>query len=309
MEWQEIFQGGHYTSKAQPSVLSWEQLLLSWSFKVDRLDRVEKILDKIAKSQDKADRQRAKDKAEARAEAKARQKEWAQQRAKDKAEARAEAKARQAEARAEAKARQAEARAEAKARQKEWAQQRAKDKAEADARQKEADRRLAENAWLISNLGKNVRGMGLSIGEITEAITVSGKIIALVNKFTGIKVDGFLPNLEKTYLLDPDGALEGKNRRQFEIDGLAVGETEAVVIEAKTKLNKRDVDSFIKGLARFKEAFGEYADRDIYACVAFVRTNDKTLAYAEKRGLFIIRATPPDVELLNGKKFKPVKFA
>ena len=232
---------------------------------MDRLDRVEKILEKIAKSQDKADRQRAKDKAEARAEA--------------------------------------------KARQKEWAQQRAKDKAEADARQKEADRRLAENVQLIKDLGKNVRGMGISIGEITEAITVSKKIIEVVNKFTGIKVDGFLSNLEKTYLLDPDGALEGKNRRQFEIDGLAVGETEAVIIEAKTKLNKRDVDSFIKGLARFKEAFGEYADRDIYACVAFVRANDKTLAYAEKRGLFVIRATPPDVELLNGKKFKPVKFA
>ena len=239
---------------------------------MDRLDRVEKILEKIAKSQDKADRQRAKDKAEARAEAKARQKEWAQQRAKDKAEA--------------------------DARQK-----------EAEARKKEADRRLAENAQLIKDLGKNVRGMGISIGEITEAITVSKKIIEVVNKFTGIKVDGFLSNLEKTYLLDPDGALEGKNRRQFEIDGLAVGETEAVIIEAKTKLNKRDVDSFIKGLARFKEAFGEYADRDIYACVAFVRANDKTLAYAEKRGLFVIRATPPDVELLNGKKFKPVKFA
>ena len=73
--------------------------------------------------------------------------------------------------------------------------------------------------------------------------------------------------------------------------------------------NKDGIINIIKGLARFKEAFGEYADRDIYACVAFVRTNDKTLAYAEKRGLFIIRATPPDVELLNGKKFKPVKFA
>ena len=81
-----------------------------------------------------------------------------------------------------------------------------------------------------------------------------------------------------------------------------------MIIEAKTKLNKSDVDDFIKGLKRFREAFREYANLDLYACVAFVRTNDKTLAYAEKRGLFIIRATPPDVVLLNSEGFKPVKF-
>ena len=231
---------------------------------MDRLDRVEKMLEKLAESHAEADRQRAEDKAEAD-----------RQRAED----RAEAKRRQKEAEAQQK--------------------------EAEARQKEADRRLAENDRLIrelrasiKDLGKNVRGMGSSIGEITEAITVSGKIIELVNRFAGIEVDSFAHNLEKTYKLDPDGLLEGSNCRQFEIDGLALGEGEAVVIEAKTKLNKGDVDSFIKGLARFKEAFGEYADRDIYACVAFIRATDKTLAYAEKRGLFVIRATPPDVKFV-----------
>ena len=187
---------------------------------------------------------------------------------------------------------------------------------ESEVRQKEADRRLAENDRLISelrasikDLGKNVKGMGVSIGEITEAITVSGKIIELVNSFDGIEVDSFAHNLEKTYKIDPNRRLEGTNRRQFEIDGLALGENEAVVIEAKTKLDKGDIDSFIKGLDRFKEAFGEYANRDIYACVAFIRANDKTLAYAEKRGLFVIRATPPDIKLLNSKGFKPIKFA
>ena len=185
----------------------------------------------------------------------------------------------------------------------------AKSQVEADLRREENERLISELRGSIKDLGKNVRGIGFSIGEITEAITVSGKIIELVNSFAGIEVDSFAHNLEKTYKLDPDGLLEGSNRRQFEIDGLALGEGEAVVIEAKAKLNKGDVDSFIKGLARFKEAFGEYADRDIYACVAFIRATDKTLAYAEKRGLFVIRATPPDVKLLNSKGFKPAKFA
>ena len=242
---------------------------------MDRLDRIEIILRKVAKSQAKADQQRAKDKAEAKADAKRRQEEWDQQRTKDKSEAKAEADRRQVEA---------------------------------DRRQVEADRRLAENDRLISELGRNIRGMGRSIGEITEAITVSGKIIEVVNKFEGIKVDSFLYNIEKTYLIDPEKGLEDDNVRKFEIDGLAVGKTEAVVIEAKTKLNKGDVDSFIRGLSRFREAFDEYRDRVIYACVAFVRANDKTLAYAEKRGLFVIRATPPDVRLINGEGFKPVKF-
>ena len=272
---------------------------------MDRLDRIEKILEKVAKSQAEADRQRAKDRAEAKAEAKAKAKAKAEAEAKAKAEkakAEAEAKAKaevEAKAKAEAKA---EAEAEAKRRQEEWDRKFAKSK-------DEADRRLAENDRLISDLSKNIKGIGRSIGEITEAITVSSKIIESVNEFVGINVDSFLSNLEKTYKLDPKGALEGKNRRQFEIDGLAVGKSEAVVIEAKTKLKKGDVDSFIKGLDRFKEAFDEYADRDIYACVAFVRANEKTLAYAEKRGLFVVKATPPDVTLINGEGFKPVKFA
>ena len=185
----------------------------------------------------------------------------------------------------------------------------AKSQNKADHRQAEADRRLAENDRLISGLVSSFAGLGRSIGEITEAITVSGKIIKVVNKFEGIKVNSFLYNIEKSYLLDPERGLEDDNVRKFEIDGLAVGKTEAVVIEAKTKLNKGDVDSFIRGLNRFKEAFDEYSDRNIYACVAYVRANDKTLAYAEKRGLFVIRATPPDVRLINGKGFKPIKFA
>ena len=254
---------------------------------MDRLGRIEKILEKLAKSQDEANRQRAKDKTEAD-----------RQRAKDKTEADRQ----RAKDKTEADRQRAKDKTEAD-------RQRAKDNAEYEARQKEADRRLAENQLLINSFGSKFRGMGLSIGEITEAITVSDKLIGVVNSFEGIDVDGFLPNLEKTHLIDPHGEPAGKNLRQFEIDGLVVGKNEAVIIEAKTKLTKSDVNTFIKRLGRFKEVFYEYGNHDIYACVAYVRSNENALAYAEKRGLFVIRATPPDVTLINSKGFKPTKFA
>ena len=284
--------------------------------KMSRIARINATLDRFARlieanardlRRDKAEakRQRAKDKAEAkrqrakdraedakrRAEDQAKWErqvaEWERQRALEKAEAKAEAKAKaEAEAKAEAKRKKAE-----------------------DERMANSEKSLQEMKASVSNLGRHVRGMGISIGDITEAVTVSDKIIGLVKDFAGIDVNSFDANLERTYMLDPSGELEGTNRKQYEIDGLIVGKTAVMLIEAKTKLNKGDITDFLKGLPRFKEAFREYKDRDVYAGVAFVRSNDKTLAYAEKKGLFIIKATPPDVTLINSEGFKPTKFA
>ena len=161
----------------------------------------------------------------------------------------------------------------------------------------------------VSNLGRHVRGMGISIGEISEAVTVSWKIIDLVKDFAGIDVDSFDANRERTYVLDPNEKLEGNNKKQFGIDGLIVGKTAVMIIEAKTKLNKSDISDFLKRLPKFKEAFREYADRDVYAGVAFIRSNVKALAYAEQRGLFIIKSAPPNVMITNSEGFKPTNFA
>ena len=261
--------------------------------KISRIARINATLDRFAKLIEDNARQLRKDKAEAR-----------RQRAED---------------RAEAKRQRAKDQAKWERQVAEWERQRAIDKAEAKARveaeaeaeakrRAESEKSLQEMKSSISNLGRNVRGIGISIGDITETITLSNKIINQVKEVADIDIDTFAGNLDRTYKIDPDGELEGKNKKQFEIDGLIIGKTAVMVLEAKTKLNKGDIIDFLKGLPTFREAFQEYAGRDVYAGVAFIRTNARALAYAEQKGLFIIKAEPPNVMLVNDEGFKPTKF-
>ena len=236
---------------------------------MDRLDRVEKILEKVAESQAEADRQRAKD----RAEAKRRKEEWERQRAEDKAKAEAEAKRRQEE----------------------WEQQ----------RHANWEKRDAELSKKIANVSEQVGGHANMIGEITEAMTVSDNIINLVNKFEGIDVSYFSFNITRKY--PTENSKGQKILKEHEVDGIADGEKVVVVIEAKATLTREYVKDFIKKLAIFKLAHPNYRHRDLYGAVTFVRAKSTALALAEKHGLFIFKASPPDVELVNDKGFKPIK--
>ena len=258
---------------------------------MDRLDRIEKILEKVAKSQAEADRQRAADRAEAD-----------RQRAADEAKAEAEAKRRKEEWDRQRAEDQAKAEAEAKRRQEEWDRQRAEDQ----QRQIDWEKRDAELSKKIANVSEQVGGHANMIGEITEAMTVSDNIIHLVNKFKGIDVSYFSFNITRKY---PAKNSKGQNiLKQHEVDGIADGEKSVVVIEAKATLTRGYVKDFIKKLAIFKLAHPDYRHRDLYGAVTFVRAKSTALALAEKHGLFILKASPPDVELVNDEGFKPTKI-
>ena len=248
--------------------------------KEDVLDRVNATLDRFAllieESAQRADRYKA---------------EWERQRAED---------------REEAKRQRAEDKAKDEKLQAEWKRQRAEDKAKDEKRQAEWERRDAKLSNKIANVSQQVGGQANRIGEITEAMTISDNIIDLVNKFERIDVQYFAFNITKKYpAKDSDG---NAIRKQHEVDGLAEGEKSVVVIEAKTTLTKDYVEDFIEKLSRFKLAYHYHADKDIYGAVTFIRADDKALALAEEQGLFIIKASPPDVELTNNKGFTPTNF-
>ena len=188
----------------------------------------------------------------------------------------------------------------------EWERQRAEDQAKDEKRQAEWERRDTELSNKIANVSQQVGGQANRIGEITEAMTISDNIIDLVNKFDGIDVQCFAFNITKKY---PAKDAKGNAiRKQHEVDGLAEGEKSVVVIEAKTTLTKDYVEDFIDKLARFKLAYHYHADKDIYGAVTFIRADDKALSLAEEQGLFIIKASPPDVELANNEEFIPANF-
>ena len=258
---------------------------------MDRLEQVERILKKLAKSQAKADRQRAKDRAEAKAEAKA-----------EAVEAKAEAKAEAKRLKEERDRQRAEELARDKKRQAEWE----KRQAEWEKRQAEWEKRSADLDRKIANVSEQVGGQANIIGEIAEAMTVSDNIVDLVNKFDGISVEYFSFNVRRKY---PTKDATGKAiRRQYEADGIADGEKVVVAIEAKASLRRAYVKDFLKNLETFKLAYPDHRHKDLYGAITFVRADDSALELAEKHGLFVIKTSPPDVELVNAKGFKPIKF-
>ena len=179
-------------------------------------------------------------------------------------------------------------------------------KAEEKARKAEWEKRQAEWDKRFANMCDQVGGQGSTIGDITEAMTISDNIIDLVNEFEGIKVENFAFNIRKKYKsIDSSG---NSIRKPHEVDGLADGKEVAVVIEAKTTLTKDYVEDFIVKLSKFKVAYPEHSHKDLYGAVTFIRANDQALALAERHGLFIIKTSPPDVELVNNKGFRPTQI-
>lgn len=134
-------------------------------------------------------------------------------------------------------------------------------------------------------------------GKLMEAL-VEGDLIELL-KERGIGVEGTHPRVKKTLN-------DGQDRYEFDI--IATNGTEVVVVEVKTNLKVSEVKEFMNNLKLFKKIFPEYVDRTIYGAVAYLRCNSKADVYAEKQGLFVIRATGSSASITNKKTFKPKGF-
>ena len=273
------------------------------------LDRFAKLIEEnarqLAEDRKEAKRLRAEDLARERAKDKKRQAEEAKRKAEE-AKRKAEEAKRRAEEEKQRKAEEAKRQAEEAKRRAEEAKRRAEDLANDKKRQKEWEQRQAEWDKRFANMCDQVGGQGNNIGEITEAITVSDNILDLLNKFDGVHVEHFYFNVRKLY---PTKNAEGKAiRKRHEVDGLADGEKVVVVIEAKTALTEGRVQRFLEKLTRFKVAYPDRADKDLYGAMTFIRIDDTAYRLAERHGLFLIKASPPDVELVNNKNFKPTKI-
>ena len=82
-----------------------------------------------------------------------------------------------------------------------------------------------------------------------------------------------------------------RNGEHFEVDILAANGTEAVAVEVKTTLRPRDVKRFEAKLARFGEWLPAYSGHRLYGAVAYLEADESVVRHAERRGLFVIRAT------------------
>ena len=156
---------------------------------------------------------------------------------------------------------------------------------ETDRQMKETDRRMKKLEYMFTG----------HWGKLMEAL-VEGDLVHLLQK-KGIRVNRTFSNIK--------GEFQGQ---RWEIDILAVNGQEAVVVEVKTTLKQKDVDQFIKFMKLFTTLNPEHKDKKIYGAVAFLKANNSTDIYAEKKGLYVIKAVGSSSSIINKENFQPKTF-
>ena len=52
----------------------------------------------------------------------------------------------------------------------------------------------------------------------------------------------------------------------------------------------------------------EYRDREAYGAAAYLKADESSAAYAERKGLYVIRATGSSASIVNREDFRPRRF-
>ena len=193
-----------------------------------------------------------------------------------------------------------------------WEKQRAEERKQ---RAEEEKKRAEERDEIHKRLAKTVEETNKAIdkssgamdnrwGAFVEALAV-GKLISQLRE-RGIKVNRTCEN-EKGSMLEDDSS-GGKIRRNCEIDIIAKNAGELVAVEVKSTLNKEDVDRFLYVLENFHEMFRSYQRMRIRGAVAYLSEKQESAAYAESKGLFVIKAVGDSSRIANKKSFKPKIF-
>ena len=163
---------------------------------------------------------------------------------------------------------------------------------ETDRRMQETDRQMKETDRRLRKLDELFNGQW---GKLMEAL-VEGDLVELLNR-RGIQVEHTVTNLKN----------RGRVRR-WEFDIVAVNGGEVVVVEVKTTLKVRDVREFVEQLQRFPDLVREYAGRQVYGAVAYLKADDSSDVHAERQGLYVIRATGSSASITNADAFEPRRF-
>ena len=163
---------------------------------------------------------------------------------------------------------------------------------ETDRRMKETDRKMQETDRRLKELQYLFTGHW---GKLMETL-VEGDLVNLLQQ-KNIKVERTYPSIKGVY----------KGER-WELDIVVANGNEVVVVEVKTTLKLNDVKDFQKQLKLFTKLVPEHKGKKVYGAVAFLKANSSADVFAEKEGLFVIRAVGSSASIINKKNFKPKIF-
>ena len=151
---------------------------------------------------------------------------------------------------------------------------------------KDTDRRLKKTDELFNS----------QWGKLVESL-VEGDLVPLLQA-RDIEVESTHPRVSGR-----------RNGEHYEFDILAINGQEVVVVEVKTTLRSEDVTHFLEKLARFTEYEPVWQGKKIFGAVAYLKTDAFVQAYAERQGLFVIRATGSSASIINRTDFRPKVFS
>ena len=171
---------------------------------------------------------------------------------------------------------------------------------EVSASQKETDKQMKETDKRIDKMCAQFNSQW---GKLVESL-IEGKLVELLQA-RGIEVTNTFARATGFYWLEEKGV---RKRQDREIDIIAANGKEVVVVEVKTTLNPGDVKYFMKTLKNFKQMFFRYKSAAVYGAVAYLKSDAEAALFAERRGLFVIRATGDSASLINKPNFKPKAF-
>ena len=168
---------------------------------------------------------------------------------------------------------------------------------ETDRRQKETARQMKQTDRRIDKRMKKLEGLFTGQwGKLMESL-VEGDLVALLQA-RGISVRSTHPRVRGR-----------RNGERYEFDILAGNGNEMVVVEVKTTLTADDVKRFLEKLDKFTEYEPVYRGKQVYGAVAYLRAEQDSELYAERQGLFVIRATGNSASIINDADFRPRVFS
>ncbi len=164
----------------------------------------------------------------------------------------------------------------------------------------ENDLRAAENSLSMKQLERTVAQTSREVANLT---TRWGRFVeelvrpAVIRMFRDRGID-----INQTSLRVKSESVK------IEIDILGVNGDVVVAVECKSRLSQDDVDEMCDRLRKFKSAFPQYANYQIYGAVAGIEINESVDVYAYRKGLYVIRTSGDSVEIANDEKFKAIAW-
>ncbi|MBD2288902.1 DUF3782 domain-containing protein [Microcystis wesenbergii FACHB-1317] len=158
--------------------------------------------------------------------------------------------------------------------------------------QQETDKQIKETDKQINRVSKQIGELGNRLGEFVEW-QVRPAVVRLFQE-RGIDVHEFHPGISVK-----------RDNEGLEIDLLVVNDTDAILVEVKSKLTQRDVDEHLQRLAKFKRLMPRFRDVKALGAVAAMIVPNEVASYGCRQGLFVLVQSGENVIILNDAEFTP----